>query len=440
MYYYFTDNTAYVQNNDLKFRECNAEKMVSPGKILTELIYFDYKKLHEEYKSLDLKHPAFKQLPIKDVSKETKSILRQLLLTDCGFRKRENSGRVDEIIKMTEHIKRIILSNEYSNYDSKYIEFYFENIFDIRLNRMGMFFDNFAMSAIAPVLYKYENNYERFSKIVYNKIRNKNNDDSYISEYLESLNMQDLHYQIAEKIFKCNPFSAYPKNIIKSNSHTDLTEEELWEYINLCVEYYSDNICVVKNIPEFLVALLVDCVDNKIVFKQCECCGKIYYKTGRRKYCTDKCKKESKKQYESKRVCTYKTESGEEVILNYNSVLQTFEGKIKRVINKMKDEKIEEDEIITQLDALRKQYRPIIGNLIVDLQKAEKEGKETETETIQNAINTLIYEVSMFYKKRNSLYNEFEKGFESGEPICIKVPEVDGYEVKSKYLEFNVSQ
>ena len=66
--------------------------------------------------------------------------------------------------------------------------------------------------------------------------------------------------------------------------------------------------------------------------------------------------------------------------------------------------------------------------------------KEEKKERIQEAISKLIYEVSMLYKERNSLLNEFTKGFESGEPICIKVPAVtDDYEVIFEELEFKCS-
>lgn len=417
MYYYFKDNEAIIQSSSLRFRKINTPQKEFAGEILSELIYFDYEKLYEECrKNENESKPLFYiQVPMENVCEETKNIINQLLLTNSGFRRRDKSYVVDRIKEVTKHIEKIICSDDFENITSNFVEFYFNKVFSIKLTRQEMFFDNYAKSAIAPVLYKYNNDYEQFSKLAYYRIRHRTTDDdgtSCINKYLERLDMTKLHRQIAKKVFAHNSFSISPDIIINKSSDFNLTENELFEYIKLTYEYENANIYVVNNLPEFLVALFVDCIDNKIELKQCEHCGKIYHKTGRRKYCSKKCKNEVKKEYENERICIYKTESGEEIKLNYNTILKNFENKVGRVIDHTENEDLKK-----ALKDFQRNFRCEIGTL-KDLLKASQENKDI----IQNGLSELVYRISKLYNKRNSLLNECEKAIEDGNPICIKKP------------------
>ncbi|MCD7872656.1 MAG: hypothetical protein LUG21_05055, partial [Clostridiales bacterium] len=91
MYYYVDKKSEIIQTYNLRYRK-NIKPQENPlGKILSELINFDYDRLFEYYNSLDYKEKwKLTNIKINGVCKETENVLQQLLLPVFYIRKNSN--------------------------------------------------------------------------------------------------------------------------------------------------------------------------------------------------------------------------------------------------------------------------------------------------------------------------------------------------------------
>lgn len=433
MYYFFNDNQAVFNTSRPQYRLINKSQSESAVKVFLELLNLDYEKLYEDFKNTDAKVSDQHNIKLDyynnkiddlNACEQTKLILKQLIIQ--GYIIRKEKSNMHKIINETiKHIKKIIALDDFSQVKEEYILFYFDNVLAINLKRQAVFFDSFANSAIAPVLFKYESNYDRFAKnthvlhsnnVRYGKKHSQKDYSEIINKYLDSLGMTEMHRNMAKKLFEDNPFSLYPTYVIKNNN-VNFSEDEMLEYIKLLFEYHNNDAYLVVSLPELLVALFSDCIKHNIRIGICQYCGNVFQKNGRQKYCNG-CKSLVKKEQEKKRIYRYNGKS-----LKYNNILKNYEKKVANVIYNIK--KMEIDDKIKKriVNELKK-------NSMHYYYQKNKEASQNEI-----IFGELLYNISNLYTVRNSLLNLCKNAIENEEEIKIKRYKIDGNKDEAKIIE-----
>lgn len=425
----------YSVNNKQEYFQKSQKKMhlyepsSSPlGKILSELINFDYFKLIYVYTELFNKKKTFsleqKEYIIdklySDVCEETKSLITDLFAPRWVARKVNYIEYLFELNHLISKIKTLLQLNICDSDNIDFVKYYFK---DFKAKEIKKEMQE-RMTYVSKCI---DSNNDVL--IVRNRIK-----DSDIHNYITSLNITNESDIPNGKVL----FEGLINYINGSNENKDIVSRtntiydiELFKYLKSRLKYEYDKTVDINSLSQLILVSFINCCKNNIKPARCEYCGNLYFKHGKSKYCCEGCLKAAKAQQKCDRSYTYIDSTGEEQILIYDNILRNFEGKVSKVIKYVsKTDEITSDSsrkiIESRLSSYKLMYRNERNNIE---DKIAQSNNQNEKDAYYKTVAELLYKVENLYTERNSLKNAVKDSIEQNKNIVLKCPKLNGYNV-----------
>lgn len=427
MFYYIENKTEYIQIDNLYFNKVHIPQNQPLGKILSELINFDYSKLSNTYNELYDKREFIswneKSNIISNIYNnvcDTSKLLIANLYAAQILPQKINiiEFELSEIIK---DIKMLMQLNMCSSENINFIEFYFKGSPRPKSIKEEMYkrvtYINKCVDSNDGIL------------IIRNRIK-----DSDIHNYIASLDITNESDIPDGKVL----FDGLINYINRSNENKDIVSRtntiydiELFKYLKSRLKYEYDKTVDINSLSQLILTSFINCCKNDIKPAKCEYCGNLYFKHGKSKYCCEGCLKAAKTQQKSNRNYTYIDSTGEEQTLIYDNILRNFEGKVSKVIEYVsKTDEITSDSsrkiIKSRLNNYKLMYRNERNNIE---DKIAQSNNQNEKDAYYETVAELFYKVENLYTERNSLKNAVKDSIEQNKNIILKCPKLNGYNV-----------
>lgn len=425
----------YSVNNKQEYFQKSKKKMhlykpssTPLGKILSELINFDYFKLIYVYTELLNKQKSFsfeqKDYIINklytDVCEETKLLIEDLLAPHWLARKVDYIEYLFELNLLISKIKTLVQLNICDSDNIDFIKYYFKD---------------FKAKEIKKEMQ------ERMTYV--SKYINSNNDvlifryrikDSDIHNYIASLDITNESDIPDGKVL----FEGLVNYINRINENNDIVSRtntiydiELFKYLKSRLKYEYDKTVDINSLSQLILVSFINCCKNNIKPAKCEYCGNLYFKHGKSKYCCEGCLKAAKSQQKFNRNYIYIDSAGVKQTLIYDNVLRNFEGKVSKVIKYVNEtDDITSDSSRKIIESRLYSYKLMYRNKRNNIEdKIAQSNNQNEKDAYYETVAKLLYKVENLYTERNSLKNVVKFSIEQNKNIILKCPKLNGHNV-----------